>query len=68
MTVRYSLIGPRPPPQHDRLQTANILCQSLDPSGRSVGADHKNPTLNTLVYDVKFLDREVKEYSAKNIV
>ena len=52
-------------PQCGRLQSAKVLRQFLDPSGRSVGAYHKNPILNTLVYDVEFPDGEVKEYSAK---
>ena len=47
----------------DKLRNANILCRSLDPTGRSVDCYHKNPILNTLVYDVEFPDREVKECS-----
>ena len=53
--------------KHDRLQSAKFLCQSLDPSGCSVDAYHKNPIINTLVYDVEFPDGEVKKYSA-NII
>ena len=44
----------------DKLRNAKILRQSLDPTGRSVGCYHKNPILNTLVYDVEFTDGEVK--------
>ena len=51
----------------DKLRNAKILRRSLDSTGRSVGTYHKNPILNTLVYDVEFPDGEVKEYSA-NII
>ena len=44
-----------------------IIRQSLDPTGRSVGIYQKNQFLNTLVYDVKFPDRYMKEYSANVI-
>ena len=47
-------------PYQDKLRNAKILRQSLDPTGRSVGCYHKNPILNTLVYDVEFTDGEVK--------
>ena len=53
--------------QRGRLQSAKVLCRSLDPSGRYVGTYHKNPIINTLVYDVKFPEEEMKEYSA-NII
>ena len=54
-------------PHRYKLQNAQILHQSLDPTGWSVGTYHKNPILNTLVYDVKFPDGEVKEYSSNVI-
>ena len=54
-------------PHRDKLRNTKILRRSLDPTGRSVGTYHKNTILNTLVYDVEFPDREVKEYSANVI-
>ena len=54
-------------PHQDKIRNAKILSQSLDPTGRSVGCYHKNPILNTLVYDVEFPDGEVKEYSVNVI-
>ena len=54
-------------PHQDKIRNAKILSQSLDPTGRSVGCYHKNPILNTLVCDVEFPDREVKEYSVNVI-
>ena len=54
-------------PHRDKLRNAKILCRLLDPTGWSVGTYHKNPILNTLLYDVEFPDREVKEYSANVI-
>ena len=54
-------------PHQDKLWNAKILRRSLDPTGRSVGTYHKNPILNTLVYDVEFPDGEVKEYSVNVI-
>ena len=51
----------------DKLLNAKILCRSLDPTGWSLVCYHKNPILNTLVYDVEFPDGGVKEYSANVI-
>ena len=42
-------------PHWDKIQNAKIIRRSLDPTGWSVGIYHKNPILNTLVYDVDFL-------------
>ena len=54
-------------PHRYKLRNAKIIRRSLDPTGRSVGCYHKNPILNTLVYDVEFPDGEVKENSANVI-
>ena len=40
---------------------------TVDPAGNTVGMYHDNPMMNTLVYDVKFPDGEVKEYLANVI-
>ena len=45
----------------DKLQNANILCQSFDTTGRSVGIYHKNLIFDRLVYDIGFTDGELKE-------
>ena len=46
---------------------AKILRQSLDKSGRVIGAFNENPLLNTLVYDCELPDDTKKEY-AGNII
>ena len=48
-------------PHRDKLHNANILRRSLEPTDWSVGIYHKNPILNSFVYDIKFTDGEVKE-------
>ena len=48
-------------PHQNQLHTANILCRSVDPTGRSVGNYHKKPILNSLVYNVEFPDGRVKK-------
>ena len=63
LLIHYEIILPH----RDKIRNAKILRRSLDPTGRSVGCYHKNPILNTLVYDVEFPDGEVKEYSANVI-
>ena len=64
-------------PDYDKLINAEILLQLDDKTvmgkvkGRSLGDDGKvvgsyddNPILNSIIYDVEFPDRQVKEYAA----
>eukprot|EP00957_Ditylum_brightwellii_P099420 7573257-Ditylum_brightwellii.AAC.1 len=38
--------------------------RALGPDGRTACSYHDNPVLNSTVYKVEFLDKEVKEYAA----
>ena len=46
---------------------AKVIRRSIGPDGKIVGAFNENPILNTLVYDVEFLDGAVKQYAANVI-
>ena len=46
---------------------AKVLSKSVDENGQVIGAHNDNPLLNTLVYDVKFPDGDVKKYAANLI-
>ena len=54
-------------PLRYKLHNSNIIRWSLDPTRRSMVIYHKNPILNTIVYDVEFSVGEVKEYS-ENVI
>ena len=52
----------------ETVQNAKVIGRSKDASGLVIGTYHENPLLNnTILYDVEFLDGEVKEYSANVI-
>jgi hypothetical protein len=40
---------------------------AIDPTGKTTGIYDQNPLLNTMVYEVEFLDGDVVEYSANAI-
>src|SRR5437868_5051205 len=41
-------------PQGGVMRPAKVIGQSVGPSGSTMGAYHKDPTHNTLIYDVEF--------------
>ena len=51
----------------NEMTMGKVARQSLDADGRITGTYHDNPFLNTIMYDVKFSDGQVKEYGA-NII
>ena len=51
----------------DKMAMGKVARRSLDADGRMTGTYHDNPFLNTIIYDVKFPDGQVKEYST-NII
>ena len=51
-------------PQGEEKQLAKVLRRSVDWDGKTIGQHHKNPLLNTLVYDIEFPNGNVKKYSA----
>ena len=54
-------------PQGSSMRKARVLGRTVGPDDRTLGTWDDNHFLNTLVYDVEFLDGEVKEYSANVI-
>ena len=54
-------------PQGEEQLPANVLRRSVDRYGKVIGQHHKNPLLNTLVYDIEFPNGDVRKYAA-NII
>lgn len=54
-------------PQGEQNSKAKVLGPTKDNDGKIVGVFDKNPLLNSIVYDVKFPDGELKQYSANMI-
>ena len=54
-------------PQGEEQPLAKFLRRSVDQDGQVVGQHHKNPLLNTLVYDIEFPNGNVRKYSANVI-
>ena len=50
--------------QGEKLQKEKIIGRTVSPQGKTMGPNHKNPILNSIIYDVEFPDSEVKEYAA----
>ena len=46
------------------LRVSKVARRALVPNGKTTGTYHEKPWMNTLIYDVKFPDGEVKEYDA----
>ena len=59
-------------PQDEAVHMANVLCCSIDTGGNISGTVDEDMNLNTLTYNVEFLNGAVKEYTenviAENIV
>ena len=54
--------------QHDdQVTTGRVKSRALGPDGNMVGKYDNNPMLNSIMYEVEFADRTVKEYGA-NII
>ena len=54
-------------PQGGVMQQAKVKGRSKDIHGNVIGTYDSNPLLNSIVYDVEFLDSAIKQYSA-NII
>ena len=54
-------------PEGEQLQKAKVVGRSTDGNGEVTGFYDPNSFLNTIIYDIKFLDSEVKKYSANMI-
>ena len=54
-------------PQGEKLQPAKVIGRTTLTTGDLIGTYDPNPLMNTLVYDVKFPDRCVREYGANVI-
>ena len=51
-------------PQRGEMKRATVKGRSVTSEGETTGTFDDNPYLNSIVYDVEFPDREVKQYSA----
>ena len=51
----------------DQYELARVLCQKCDSNGLPVGIAHKQPALDTCVYEVRFPDGRTKELAANAI-
>ena len=49
------------------MKSTRVIATSKDDKGDIIGSYHENPLLNSIIYDVKFPDGEVKEYAANVI-
>ena len=49
---------------NDKEQTGRVIQRAIAPDGVPVGTYDQDPRINSLVYDVKFPDGQVKEYAA----
>ena len=54
-------------PQGEERQLAKVLRQLVDHYGQVIGQHHKNPLLNTFIYDIEFPNGDVIKYAA-NII
>ena len=54
-------------PQNGEFQPVTVTGHTVGPSGRPEGEYNEDPALNSLMYDVRFPDGDVKEYSANVI-
>jgi hypothetical protein len=50
--------------QGDKLQRGKVKRRSVDDNGKTIGTYSDNPIMNSIVYEVKFPDGELKEYAA----
>ena len=55
-------------PHGDNQQSAKVISRVIDDEGNYVGDYDDNPVLNTLMYNVKFSDGTVREYTANTII
>ena len=55
-------------PHDERIQSAKVISRVVDENGHYLGLYDDNPILNTLMYNVKFSDGTVKEYTANTIM
>ena len=55
-------------PHGARNQSAKVISRVLDDNGNYVGMYDENPILNTLLYNVKFSDGTIREYTANTIM
>ena len=52
----------------DKIAMGKVVCQALGPEGIVAGKYDDNPILNSMTYEVEFVDGQVREYSANVIV
>ena len=52
----------------ERQQPARVISRVVDENGHYIGTYDENPILNTLMYNVKYSDDTVQEYTANTIM
>ena len=55
------------PQGEEKKSLCKVLRRSVDNNGRTTGVYDENPALNTMIYDVEFMDGSVEKYAA-NII
>ena len=51
----------------DEIAMGKVVCQAIGPEGTVVWKCDDNPILNSMTYEVEFIDGQVREYSANVI-
>ena len=51
-------------PKGEKLSMGKVIQRSIDEHGKLVGTYDDNPILNSNIYEVEFLDGEIKEFAA----
>ena len=54
-------------PQGEELQKARVKKRRIGPDGNEIGTYDSNPMLNTLIYEVEYLDGSIRDYGANVI-
>ncbi len=55
------------PHGEEQRQLCKVLRKSVDAEGKTTGVFHEDPSLNTVIYDIKFPDGHVEQYAANLI-
>ena len=55
-------------PQGEELAKCKVKGRHVGPNGEVTGQFHKNPLLNSIVYDVEFPDGAIQEYTLQTLL
>ena len=54
-------------PHEGKVQKGKVIGRSYNDDGNLLGEYNTNPLLNSIIYNVEFPDRQLREYSASTI-